>query len=156
MLDPNQFLDEHGEELQRGIIKEELIPEIFEFILECATQHIKYMLHKLSMLYYYLAKYKYQPDDQTTTLVGSIRRSSRELSLILNSSKSLRNKITTENQMTVYIDAIKSISNEMIDSIPESIPEEFDIDKIVDSTYIESYLNKYASAMEVKFILNIK
>lgn len=155
-FDPHKFLLEHGEELEQGIIHEEDISDIFDFILEAAIQDVRATTSFLQNLYSHLLKYKYQPDHQTRSWITTIRRSSRDVLNMMESSKALRNKITEEIQEKAYNTGRRYASAETklpIKTFPENIPEEFDINKITDSDYIESYLEKYAYSWEAKKVL---
>lgn len=154
-IDPVDFIDKHGEELERGIIHEEDISDIFDLILEIAISDIRSVKSNLTNLYMHLLKYQYQYDHQTRSWINTIRRCNFDLDETISQSKALSRKITPELQKLAYDKARKYASNETnlnIKRFPEECP--YDIDFILDKNKIEDFLRSYAYTNEVKHLLN--
>ena len=157
-FDPHQFLIDHGEELEQGIIKEENVSDIFDFILEMSIRDIREVKSYLTILYLHLLKYQYQFHRQSKSWIDSIRYSSSAVLEIIESSKALRNKIDDILINKAYeLGRNKAIAETGMNSanFPKSIPNEFNLDKITDYNYIESYLRNYAYTEEAKKELNL-
>lgn len=156
-FDPHKFLLEHGEEMEQGIIHEEDVSDILDFLLEMSISDIRAVKSHLTILYQHLLKYQYQKDHQTRSWINTIRRTSRELSEIVEDSKSISNKITPELQNKAYENAKKYASVETllpITTFPKTVPYIFD--NIINIYKIEEFLSINAFTIEAKNLLSGK
>ncbi len=154
-IDHVDFIDKHGEELEKGIIHEEDISDIFDMILEMAISDIISVKSNLTNLYMHLLKYQYRFDYQTRSWVNTIRRCNFDLDETISQSKALSRKITPELQKLAYDKAKKYASSETnldIQRFPEECP--YDIDFVLDKDKIENFLWLYAYTDEVKQLLS--
>ena len=153
-FDPHEFLEKHGEELEKGIIHEEDVSDILDFILEMSLSDLRSVKSRLTALYQHMLKYMYQPDHQTRSWIVTIRRNSREIFEIIEDSKSISNKITEELQNKAYENARKYASVETnlpIKIFPKNNPYIFS--DVIDVYKIESFLKEYAYTQEAKNVL---
>lgn len=151
-MEIHEFLDCYGKDLENGIIKEECIGDIFDFLLEMASSDISAVRSQLERLDMHLLKYQYQRNKQSKSWINTIRNASSILFNLLQ-SKSLRNKIDLEMQEKVYNRAKVRANFETglpITTFPENIPSEFNLDNLIDVVYIENFLRKYATSSEAK------
>ena len=157
-MELHEFLEQHKEDFDQGIIKEEYVGEIFDFLIEMANSDINAVKSYLNILYIHLLKYQYQPVKQSKSWINSIRYSSRQLTWFL-STKSLRNKISKDTQQFVYEKSIRDAVREtglLSDIFPEYLPDEFSLDNLLDDDFIDQYLIKYAHTFQAKKALNIR
>lgn len=155
--DIHEFLDEHGEELDQGIIHEEDISTIFDFFLEMAMSDYREVKSKLRLLLQHILKYQYQQTRQTPSWIKTIRNCRIDIYTVIRDSKSLGNKLTPEIFEIYFNDAKKEVMKETgmsKNEFPDQCP--FNIDKILNDDYIESFLINYAYTDSAKKYLYIK
>ena len=157
--DIHQFLDEHGEELDKGIIHEEDISTIFDFLLEMGMSELRAVKSKLIILYLHMIKYQYQQQKQTASWIKSIREARDFISFAIQDSKALGNKLSDKVQILCYKNALVKASDETginKKNFPQEIPEEYMFPNIVNHDYMENFLLQYAYSNDAKRYLFIK
>lgn len=156
-MEIHEFLDIYGEDLKNGIVKEECIGEIFDFLLEMAGSDLNAVKSQLVRIYSHLLKYQYQPFKQSRSWINTIRDASVQLSILLT-NKSLMNKISIEIQNDMYKKGVREAVRQTHLSkytFPDNITDQFKLDHLIDDDYIDAYLVRYACSDQAKKELGI-
>ena len=148
------FLEEHAEQLKDGKATPEQVKEMVNELLEMSASEEREFKSRLKQLYLHMLKYQTQIDKQTRSWIESILHQSDDL-IDFVKDKSLVRRILPEIP-TIFDRARRLAIKETC--LPDrafikEVPADWTLENLTNDSFIDSFLDKYATTSEAKFYL---
>lgn len=153
LLSKEEFLKKHENVLRTGLVTESYIEDMFDILEESTKTDIKATRSQIRRLFSHMLKYQYQKEKQTGSWINTIRQASTEIQDQCKTSKAIYNTFGDDHLNDIYNDAKRDASRETglsTRDFPQYRPDIFNKDNIINDTFIDDYLLKYAYTHEAK------